>query len=471
MGVSKGGFLISLFSFLVFSSLSPSLFSQPHPPSSGERDTSSLRYRMLKEGHFHAHARSFFMATDNDKGLTDYAAWALGAGLSYESPVIRGFQFGITGFFIFNMSSTDLGKIDTTAKSGNRYELGLFDLTDPGNTSDLDRLEDLYVRYTWRKSKLEAGRFELNTPFINRQDGRMRGTIEQGAWLEMNEIKNLKIAGGWIYKISPRSTVAWYDVEDSYGVYPSGVNVYGAKSSYAGNIQSAGLALLGVSFKQNKWSVQVWEQFAENVFNTALIRTDLGLPLNKNTVLKTGLMYVRQDAVNYGGNEDQTKTYISKGSSSDVVSGQAGIRHGKFEASLNYTRIAKGSRFLMPREWGREPFYTFMPRERNEGYADVNAGVVRLSYDMLGGKLLPAVSYGHFYLPDVTHPAENKYGMPSYAQLNTEVRYVFDGYLKGMNVLLLMVYKNGLDEDLDAPRYVFNKVNMLNWNLVVDYTF
>jgi hypothetical protein len=29
----------------------------------------------------------------------------------------------------------------------------------------------------------------------------------------------------------------------------------------------------------------------------------------------------------------------------------------------------------MPREWGRDPFYTFMPRERNEGYGDVNADI------------------------------------------------------------------------------------------------
>ena len=34
--------------------------------------------------------------------------------------------------------------------------------------------------------------------------------------------------------------------------------------------------------------------------------------------------------------------------------------------------------FLMPREWGREPFYTFLPRERNEGLGGVNAWTCQL---------------------------------------------------------------------------------------------
>lgn len=35
----------------------------------------------------------------------------------------------------------------------------------------------------------------------------------------------------------------------------------------------------------------------------------------------------------------------------------------------------------MPREWGREPFFTFLPRERNEGFGDVHALMGKLSYN------------------------------------------------------------------------------------------
>ncbi|MBL7924231.1 MAG: OprD family outer membrane porin, partial [Bacteroidia bacterium] len=308
--------------------------------------------------------------------------------------------------------------------------------------------------------------------FINRQDGRMRGTIEEGVWMEMNEIRKLRVEAGWIWKISPRSTVAWYEVEKSYGVYPSGVSETGVKSSYAGHIRSEGVGLLGLSWSPAKnVQFQFWEQYAENVFNTALFRSDWKVPVSPDVHLISGLMVVRQDALNDGGNPDPAKAYIRKGSRAQVFSGRAGAGIRKFEFTFNYTRILDDGRFLMPREWGREPFYTFMPRERNEGFADVHAVNVSAGASLLNGRLKPSLSYGHFYLPDVKDAKRNKYGMPAYRQLNAEVRYAFSGYLKGMALQFLMVYKGEMGETYGEYRYVFNKVNMLNWNVMVDYKF
>ncbi len=183
-------------------------FSQEQPEQKTvKNDSNTLRSKLVKFGTFHAHARSFFMATDNTGPLTDYVAWGLGAGIGYESPKWKGLQFGISGFFIFNVASTNLAKKDSLANAFNRYEIGLFDIAHPENRFDLDRLEDLYLRYSFRKSKVEVGRFEITTPFINRQDGRMRGTVEEGAWFEVNEVKKLKMEGGWLWRISPRSTI------------------------------------------------------------------------------------------------------------------------------------------------------------------------------------------------------------------------------------------------------------------------
>jgi hypothetical protein len=87
------------------------------------------------------------------------------------------------------------------------------------------------------------------------------------------------------------------------------------------------------------------------------------------------------------------------------------------------------------------------------------------------GRLKPSLGYGHFYLPDVKDVADNKYGLPSYNQLNADIRYSFAGYLKGLSMQMLMVYKGALGETYNESKYVFNKVNMVNWNVVVDYTF
>jgi hypothetical protein len=45
--------------------------------------------------------RYFLMATDNQKGLTDYFANALGGGLRYETAPYHGFQIAASGFFCF----------------------------------------------------------------------------------------------------------------------------------------------------------------------------------------------------------------------------------------------------------------------------------------------------------------------------------------------------------------------------------
>jgi hypothetical protein len=83
----------------------------------------------------------------------------------------------------------------------------LFDIDNHTNKNDLDRFEELYIKYSLSKSSLMVGKFNLNTPFLNPQDGRMRPTIEEGVWLSIKESKKIGFNGGWIWEVSPRSTV------------------------------------------------------------------------------------------------------------------------------------------------------------------------------------------------------------------------------------------------------------------------
>ena len=92
----------------------------------------------------------------------------------------------------------------------------------------------------------------------------------------------------------------------------------------------------------------------------------------------------------------------------------------------------------MPREWGREPFYTFMPRERNEGMGGVNAVSVNAFYKPQP-QLKWEVSWGYYKLSDVKNVFLNKYGMPAYTQLNVGMSYQFKGFLEGLDAQLLVV--------------------------------
>lgn len=165
----------------------------------------------FKRGNFNGRFRYFFMSTQNEKGLTDYYVNAVGGSLKYETAIFHGFQFGVSGFYSFNIGLSDLTKADSATGLYNRYELALFDIENPANKKDHDRLEEFYLKYSLKKSSITFGRQLLNTPFINLQDGRMRPTSNEGIWTEINEIKNLKIEGGWLYAISPMGTTKWFN--------------------------------------------------------------------------------------------------------------------------------------------------------------------------------------------------------------------------------------------------------------------
>ena len=102
------------------------------------------------------------MATINEGALSDYSAWGTGAGIGYESAVLRNLQFGVSGFFIHNLASSDLTKRDPLTNAPSRYELSLFDVENPENKNDLDRLEELFIRYHYKKSQLTYGKQYLN---------------------------------------------------------------------------------------------------------------------------------------------------------------------------------------------------------------------------------------------------------------------------------------------------------------------
>lgn len=465
--------------FLIISYTTPFLlYAQEHRSEQNDTSTtdSSIHslHQFLKGGKFFEHARSFTMFTVNQKDLTDYGAWGLGAGIGYESAKFKGLQFAVSGFFINNTLSSDLTKRDPQTQTLSRYELSLFDITDPENKNDLDRLEELYLKYHFKKSAVTYGKQYLNTPYINQQDGRMRPTMEKGLWLEVNEIKNIKLQAGWINRMSPRSTVKWYDIGNSIGLYSVGINEEGTASGFKGNLQTKGIAVFNAQWQHQQFvKIQFWNYWVENIFNTAMIQTDAAIPFNKKSgrQLLLGLQFTRQNKSGNGGNEDITKAYVRPGYKSYSISSRAGIKLNTTTLLANYTRITAHGRYLFPREWGRDPFYTFLPRERNEGLGNVHAFVFSAQYQPKAKNWQVLIAGGWYDVPPVTDYKLNKYSMPSYYQLLTDLRYQFKGFLKGTSMRFIYLYKGNLEKEVVQQRNIINKVNMHHFNFIIDYWF
>jgi hypothetical protein len=436
-----------------------------------KKDTTSLLYA-FKKGKTEGHFRLFYMSTNNDESLTDYYALAFGGGLRYQTKIFRGFQLGVGGFYIWNLASSDLTKPDPTTNIMNRYEIGQFDQTDPSNKKDMQRLEDFFIRYNFRKSFIKFGKQVIKTPFINQQDGRMRPTGEQGFWMEINELKKIKIEAGWLTQISPRGTIKWYRGASSIGIYPAGFTISGEKSDYKYDLNSKGIAIAGVTYSMNKQiKVQVWDNLVENIFNTTLLQADGEFSIEKNKKIITSVQYIHQQAVNDGGNADPSKTYFDPSQKANIYGARAGLQFKRSTIRFNYTRITNDGRFLFPKEWGREPLFTFLSRERNEGLGNVNAFSFNFLKSFFRQKLDTEIGAGYYELPDVKNVRLNKYGLPAYYQFNFDLKYFFNGFFEGLNAELLYLYKMRKDEIYGDLRYVINKTDMQQINLIINYNF
>ena len=471
------------FLFLFFIVLFVSAKAQHQDPSWSARraiineqcvENDSLCNVLHKLGTFEGHVRNFFMGTVNHNDFPDYYAWGIGGGLGYYSPIIKNFQVGMSGYIIYNLASSHLGPQPLFI---NRYEIALFDVTNPDNHEDLDRLEDLYIRYYFsvqNKSYAQLGKFHLKTPLINLQDGRMRPNLQEGAWFEFNEWKKVKFKAGLLWQTSPRGTIHWYDMGESIGVYPMGRAVNGLKADYSGNINTkhvlinqAGLQLAeGVQY-------DVWNYYADHLFNAALQKIEVKRK-NTSTTWMAGAQYLWQKSL-YNDTLAVEKQYIGEQEQSHSFSVRASVLNNRTseEWNLNYTRITAHGRYLFPREWGVESFYTFMQRERMEGMGDVHAMMIQNNRTIDKQKHLSLqTSAGLFILPSVTDARLNKYVMPSFYQVNMRMRYKFGGFLQGLQTDFLYLYKgnmvNGLEE---IPLYYHNKVDMHHFSLVLDYYF
>jgi hypothetical protein len=447
------------------------------PVAGEEHAEDSLQYGKIKslkdffqQSEWEIHTRTFLMSTINQGILKDDIALAQGAGIGLLTKPLKGFQVGLTGYFIFNLASTDLEKRDPTTGAPNRYELGQFDIENPSNRWDMDRLEELYLRYNFSKSFIRYGRMSLVTPFMNPQDGRMRPSLQEGLWLEIKESQKVQLKGGFIRKSSPRSTLDWFGLGESVGIYPSGVDVNGKPSAYKHHVESKGFAMANIVYQPHeRIRLSLWDGFFQNVSNTLIVEAQNTVPVtDRGLKFYQQMMFIFQNASGDGGNADPEKRYMEADAEAFVFSSRLGLQNRRFHTTLNYTRIGAQGRYLNPREWAFDPWYTFLPRERNEGNGDVHAVMTQTTFFMANGKLDASVGYGYYNMADVTNFRLNKYGMPSYHQLNVAATYRLDKFWKGVVFRMLIASKFKADRAVTDPRFIYNRVNMVNMNMVMD---
>jgi hypothetical protein len=426
--------------------------------------------QFFSKGRYSFHGRSFYMNTINLGEVSDYSAWAAGAGMDYVSPYFKGIRFGFSGFFIFKLHDKNIGGVDPITQGKNRYEVALFDMEDSENSADLDRLEELYLAYKLGNFSVTMGRQHVNTPLLNGQDNRMRPNIFSGLWTRYQHHHHL-IEGGVIQGVSPRGTVDWFSVEESLGVYPFGRNVDGSPSEYKGNMHSRGLAILGYHYRKPNLLLNAYNYWAHNIFNLAYVDLIKKHPLSNGSSVDWGLQGVFQSQIGQGGNADPALAYINAGEHTFALGSTLRFAHHGNKFSLNTLYIHDSGRLLFPREWGREQFFISLPRERLEGNGKTRSISLTWENDkLLKNKLTSFIGAGASLLPDPDMPLLNKNGMPSFYHLVYRSTYTLPEFFHGFTFTFLAVYKGSLVDDLPLA-YSINRVNMWNLNCILDYRF
>ncbi len=444
-------------------------------------------------GKVQGQIRAFTMIEDNQDPLHDYEGTALGGKIIYKSPIWEKLQGTIgvytTHFLKDNISSQNVEPLASNKNS--RYVVGLVDSTN-FDASSVTNIGEAYLHFRLGENTVTLGRMKLDTPFVNPQDGRMIPTFEQGIWITSSLSSAWSAQAGYINAFWNRNTPQWKSVEDSLGYgYEMGMSALDATvaSNYTNNTSSNGLYIVNLRYDPTKKvRIELWDYYLQNIFNLGYAEALYSHAIGESE-LSYGLQYIHQHQTGDGGNgEDniagatnalKAKSYMQEGEKSTIYGAKTALKYQNSKFTLAYNKTTDEGRFLFPREWGKEPLYTFQKRERSDGSGNCHAWLASVEHDFaqqgLNGLEMQA-GYGEYSKTDAKEWIYNKYGFPSYAQWNIDVFYRFNGPLKGLRAEYLMARKvaRGETYQISGPteyNYIFRKNGMTLHNFVLNYDF
>lgn len=397
-------------------------------------------------GTVHGNIRSYFMGTINQGPLDNHYAKVLGGSLAYHSANLKGFEVGVKALAVFKLLSSDLADMDENSLKLPKYERQLLDWEDPHNHHDMDRVDELYLRYRWKNNYVQVGRMEIKTPLVNPQDGRMKPYGIQGLWSKVDVFSNTSVYTGVFNAAAPRSIVQWYKMEDLLGTY----------SQMAHSNKPEFLAIGGIIMEKQHLQFQYWNFWMENTFHTSWTQADASLA-DEN--MELGLQWVHQDGLSAKG----LNTYMHQDQHNNVYAIRLGYHLPKNFISINYLYADENGDFTFPRELGREQFYTTIPRLRIEGLQNTHVTTLKTSYNW--HDLQVEAGLGHVVRPSFDQLVETRIC----DQLDVDVEYQFHDFLKGMDIRLLYVFrKPWFDVGLSEAYYQYN---FHHFNLITNIKF
>ncbi len=412
-------------------------------------------------GSIDAQLRSFSLTTDNRSGYRDFSTIALGGRLGYTTPFYKHFRASARVHYSMELWSNGLMDPDPATGKTSKWELELYDVADPSERRDINRLSEAYIQYKNNIVELTAGRQPLNTPFLNMRDGRMMPFGFGAVKAKVSQSASSKYELGWVYSATVRGFTDWNDLNSTIGTVGQGRTVDGDAARYLDSTATKGIGYAKYGWKGKDQQLQFWTFFIDRL-NTSFW-TEWNGSLNQWSAGIQGLVQVASPNSHYG--------YLQGNGRSELLSAKlvyALRKNGKITGAIS--RITKTGKFLFPRELGREHVFTSMPRNWLEGNGDLWAGSLEWCYRWRSSTGLRFRLKGLYInaAPTTTY-ALNKYGIRDHVQLNAQGRYTIPRTADRLEVELLYLIHRTIDATYSDPAREINRNNFQQINLITYY--
>ncbi len=423
-------------------------------------------YAQEQESDISGYLRFRYKSTNNDGSLADFRIGVTHGFLRYEPQLTKWLSLGIQGNALTHFGNRTVTQPDELTGIGPQFEGNLWNPRLMSGQYEF-ALPQSYLLFNFGLHELTIGRFVKNTPFVNAEPFPFPNAL-QGLWYTFQKGEAFRFETGIINQVAPRQNGRFVGIGESIGTAGQGVDVNGFPNQYRGNTEVDLLNITGLVFQPSvSTEFTVWNYYTENVTNTTIAE---GRYKNKEVGWEFGAMTTYQFRVGNGGNANNDLAY-KQDKRARNYSLQAIKYLGYHSLEFSVDRITKLGRLLLPREWGREPFYTFVRRTRIEGSSDVTSALIK--WERIWDN-----KHGHFrvYSKAVRNRFPNPFELP--ADKNRQSTH----YHLDFSVLFAPKKFQGLEAEVylakrvgagDVPSldYVINRIDFFHFDFLLTYKF
>jgi len=323
---------------------------------------------------------------------------AVGGLFYFNTAALHGVSFGLAFGTVNDIDSDD----DDTV-------YGILAADEDGDHESFNRLQEYYVQGEWFKTKLKYGAQEINTPFLNADDGRLLPRTYKGLSVISNPIDNLTLSAYYL-----TDSMGWSD--DHFITLSQAVaNESGGASSIS---EDKALLIGGASYtlpvSAVKAVTEAWYYTIADIYNMTYLKANISRDFGAvNVYVIPSVLYQKSQGDELNGELDTNQSGV-----------RAGVKYAGFDVTGYYAKTGDDS-ILFP--WGHDK--VIAQQVLGSSRAEEDAWAAKLAYDFSSVGVDGLSAYVWYAKYDVPSSKGNDMDETDY-----NIQYAFSGVLKGLGV-------------------------------------